>query len=504
MTSLSGIVIVLPLIFILYKYVVHPAFVSPLSKIPNAHFTVPILPLWMWWKRWKGTENRTIHSLHQRHGPVVRVGPNELSVNSIDGLRTIYIGGFEKTDWYRGLFLNYGTDNLVSMVDYKAHSVQKRMLTNVYSKSYLQSSPDLKTISTTIVIDRLLPVLDELARTKKVINVLPFGQAIGLDFTSAYLFGLANGSDFVRDAKNWELWLEKYEVFKYQPPKDRAWGEIEKWCFARCEKADRWEDSDAEKLSPDGNVNTIPIVYRQFCRNLEKSSQSPQEKRLIVASEMLDHLIAGHETSGITFTYFIWRISQCPDLQIRLREELLGLSPQLLFPIAPENGDKKGTDQIPSPKVIDSLPLLDATLRETLRLHAAAAGPQPRVTPFKPTPTSINGYGNIPGGVKVSSSAYTLHRNPEIYPNPTEWLPERWLEPEPGNIEDMRRSFWAFGSGGRMCLGSNFALQEMKLVLAGIYTNFTTTIINDEGIEQEDSYIASPVGRKLMIEFCRL
>jgi hypothetical protein len=133
------------------------------------------------------------------------------------------------------------------------------------------------------------------------------------------------------------------------------------------------------------------------------------------------------------------------------------LSPQLL--LAPENGDKKGTDQIPSPKVIDSLPLLDATLRETLRLHAAAPGPQPRVTPFTSTPISINGYGNIPGGVKVSSSAYTLHRNPEIYPNPIEWLPERWLEPEPGKIENMRRSFWAFGSGGRMCLGSNFALQ---------------------------------------------
>jgi hypothetical protein len=43
----------------------------------------------------------------------------------------------------------------------------------------------------------------------------------------------------------------------------------------------------------------------------------------------------------------------------------------------------------------------------------------------------------------------------------------------------------------------------MKVVLAAIYTNFTTTIINDDGIEQDDSYIATPVGRKLLIEFCR-
>ncbi|KAN0083684.1 Cytochrome P450 [Elaphomyces granulatus] len=503
MTSISGITIVL-LTFLLYRYVIHPAFVSPLSKIPNAHFTVPFLPLWMWWKRQKGTENNTIYSLHKRHGPVVRVGPNELSVNSIDGLRTIYIGGFEKTDWYRGIFLNYGTDNLVSMVDYKTHSVQKRMITNVYSKSYLQNSPDLKMISTTIVFDRLLPLLDKLARTRKEVNVLSFGQAIGMDFTSAYLFGLANGSDFIRDAKSWELWLEKYETFKNQHPKERAWGEIEKWCFDRCKKAQDSEDSGAEKLSPDGNVNTMPVVYRQLRRSLGKSSRSPQKNQLIVASEMLDHLIAGHETSGITLTYFMWRMSQRPDLQKRLREELLNLSPQLFCPIAPRNGEKQGNVRIPSSKAIDSLPLLDATLRETLRLHPAAPGPQPRVTPFSHTPTSINGYANIPGGVKVSSSAYTLHRNLEVYPNPTEWLPERWLEPEPGKIENMRRLFWAFGSGGRMCIGNNFALQKIKLVLAAIYTNFMTIIINDEGIEQEDSYIAPPVGRKLIVEFRRL
>ena len=458
MTSISGIAIIL-LTFLLYRYVIHPAFVSPLSKIPNAHFTVPFLPLWMWWKRRKGTENHTIYSLHQRHGPVVRVGPNELSVNSIDGLRTIYIGGFEKTDWYREIFLNYGTDNLVSMVDYKTHSVQKRMFGNVYSKSYLQNSPDFKMISATIVFDRLLPLLDELAQTKEVVNIFPFGQAVGMDFTSAYLFGLANGSDFVRDTKSWELWLEKYEVFKHQHPKERSWGEIEKWCFAHCEKAQGSEDSGAERLNPDGHVNTMPVVYRQLHQSLRNSSQSPQKKQLIIASEMLDHLIAGHETSGITLTYFIWQMSQRPDLQKRLREELLNLSPQLFCPITPRNGGKKGAIQIPSSKAIDSLPLLNATLHETLRLHAAAPGPQPRVTPFSPTPTSINGYGNIPGGVKVSSSAHTLHRNPEVFPNPTEWLPERWLETEPQKIENMRRLFWAFGSGGRMCIGNNFALQ---------------------------------------------
>ena len=49
-----------------------------------------------------------IHNAHLKHGPIVRLGPNELSVNCIDGgLRTIYAGGFEKPDWYPNLFYNY-------------------------------------------------------------------------------------------------------------------------------------------------------------------------------------------------------------------------------------------------------------------------------------------------------------------------------------------------------------------------------------------------------------
>lgn len=44
--------------------------------------------------------NRTVHAAHQKHGPIVRLGPNELSVNCVDGgIRTIYAGGFEKHDW---------------------------------------------------------------------------------------------------------------------------------------------------------------------------------------------------------------------------------------------------------------------------------------------------------------------------------------------------------------------------------------------------------------------
>ena len=102
-----AVVVVLALVF--HRFILYPAFLSPLSKIPNAHPTSPVSPAWILWTKWRGHRNRAIHEAHQRLGDVVRLGPSELSVNCVDGgLRAIYAGNFEKDDWYSNLFANYG------------------------------------------------------------------------------------------------------------------------------------------------------------------------------------------------------------------------------------------------------------------------------------------------------------------------------------------------------------------------------------------------------------
>src|SRR2546423_1178374 len=82
--------------WLIYYYLISPIFLCPLSRIPNAHFTCPIVPIWIWWKRRTGFETRSIFAAHQKHGHIVRLGPNEVSVASLDGLRQIYLAGFER------------------------------------------------------------------------------------------------------------------------------------------------------------------------------------------------------------------------------------------------------------------------------------------------------------------------------------------------------------------------------------------------------------------------
>lgn len=104
---------VLVLLVAAFKYVVHPSVISPISRIPNAHPSASISSLWILWIRYQYKENETLHVAHKRLGPVVRLSPNEISVNCVDdGLRTIYPGGFEKSHWYPNLFHCY--DGLAS------------------------------------------------------------------------------------------------------------------------------------------------------------------------------------------------------------------------------------------------------------------------------------------------------------------------------------------------------------------------------------------------------
>lgn len=102
----SSLAVALVLTLATWK-VAYEAFFSPLSSIPNAHWSAPLSRLWILFIRFSRQENRTLHAAHRRLGPILRVGPRELSINDFDSVRTVYQGGFDKTVWY-SVFDNYG------------------------------------------------------------------------------------------------------------------------------------------------------------------------------------------------------------------------------------------------------------------------------------------------------------------------------------------------------------------------------------------------------------
>jgi cytochrome P450 len=105
---------------------------------------------------------------------------------------------------------------------------------------------------------------------------------------------------------------------------------------------------------------------------------------------------------------------------------------------------------------IQSLPYLSGVVKEALRISMANPTRLPHVVPaggwaFKST--------LLPAGSIVGCSAYELHFNEHVFPNPFSFQPERWLEE---NVTpEVKDSFFAFGAGSRSCIAKNLAMAEL-------------------------------------------
>jgi len=158
-------------------------------------------------------------------------------------------------------------------------------------------------------------------------------------------------------------------------------------------------------------------------RHEDGSPMSDEEMR----DELLTLLVAGHETTATSLAWAVERLSRHPEKLDRLRSEVEG-----------------GHDAY-----------LTATIQETLRLRPVISLVLRKLT----EPVEIGGY-ELPAGVSVAPCVYLAHRNPEVYPEPQRFLPERFLENPPGTY-----TWIPFGGGVRRCLGASFAQFEMAVVL---------------------------------------
>ncbi|KAH4175721.1 hypothetical protein HBH43_066050 [Parastagonospora nodorum] len=527
---LAPVTLVVLLPFLLLGHVIYNFLRNPLRKIPAAHPLSHFTSIWIHSIRWRSVENATLKEAHDRLGPIVCLGPNEISVNCVKGgIREVYAGGFEKEssnggyNWY-SFFANYGgVDNMFSIGGNKPHSMRKRMISNIYSKSVVTASPVLLAQMSTIMYKRFLPYLEGVCRKDGcVFNIYALLSASTMDIVNAYIFGLKASSNLIDNAdqltwflglynsrRSYNFWPQEFPAFSSFVEKWLGYRFAPKWVEEVNEEIEKWTQEMCEGAGlvlaqGETEAEDTPVVYQQLATALTKEAKKTDLEKTdfapVLASEVLDHLAAGFDTSGITLNYLVHELSQRNDVQSRLQDELRTLSPRLSPSSAPS---------LPDPKAIDTLPFLHAVIWETLRLHSAIPGPQPRFTPPQGCRLGSEEQSYyVPGGVRISASAGLLHANEEVYERASEWRPERWLDMERLDEEkrkDMEtRWFWAFGSGGRMCVGSHLAVYQMKYIVAALYSNYSTSIVDDSGIEQTDSYTAPPQSDRLMIRLEKL
>ncbi|XP_048229518.1 xanthotoxin 5-hydroxylase CYP82C4 [Ricinus communis] len=131
-----------------------------------------------------------------------------------------------------------------------------------------------------------------------------------------------------------------------------------------------------------------------------------------------------------------------------------------------------------------NLTYLQAIVKETLRLYPAAPLSVPREAMVDCT---IAGY-HIPAGTRLFVNLWKMHRDPNIWINPLEFQPERFLNEH--THQDIRGQDFEcipFGSGRRMCPGVSFALQILHLTLARLLQGFELKRVSDNPIDMSES-----------------
>ncbi len=170
--------------------------------------------------------------------------------------------------------------------------------------------------------------------------------------------------------------------------------------------------------------------------------------------ELMTLLIAGHETTASALTWALYWVHQLPDVQAKLRAEL----------------DQSGYDP-QNPAALSAtarLPYLSAVCQETLRIYPVAMLSLPRIAK---SPLQLMGYEFSPG-TPIVACIYLTHHRQDLYPQPDQFRPERFLERQFSAYE-----YLPFGGGVRRCIGLALAQMEMKLVLATILSRYELALV---------------------------
>lgn len=195
----------------------------------------------------------------------------------------------------------------------------------------------------------------------------------------------------------------------------------------------------------------------------------------LIRDQMLTMLIAGHDTSTAALAWTLHLLSIHADWQNRLREEVtqaFGKTP-------------------PSPEKVSELPLLDAFLKETLRLYPPIHAGNRLVREN----VDIMGY-TLRAGQKVLLSYYLAQRHPEFWEERSSFRPQRWLE---GKRAADTFSYIPFSGGPRMCIGALFAQVELRMIVAYLLQRYTFSPVSQSIRARMGATLEPYPGVKLLV-----
>jgi cytochrome P450 len=181
-----------------------------------------------------------------------------------------------------------------------------------------------------------------------------------------------------------------------------------------------------------------------------------------VRNEALTLVLAGHETTANALTWTLYLLSQNPDVEARLHDEI----------------DRVLDGRLPTLDDLKYLPYTEMVLKEGMRVYP----PVWSIGRQTDEDTELDGYP-IPRKSLALIPMWAVQRNEEYYPDPERFDPERF---SPENEAKLHKyAYLPFGGGPRICIGNSFAMMEARLILASIMQRYHLSLVPGQQIEPE-------------------
>ncbi|EJD00159.1 high nitrogen upregulated cytochrome P450 monooxygenase 2 [Fomitiporia mediterranea MF3/22] len=441
----------------------------PLAKYPGP-FLAKITKLWGLSKMAKGKNHLMHKELHEKYGPYVRIGPNELSVVDVSAISSILGGdGMPKGPMWTARTGKGEEPALIGIRTMHEHARRRKAWNRAFNTSAVKGYEP-------IVQKRALQLVSELnKRTAKTgvpsVDLAQWLSYFATDFMGDMAFG--GGFELMRDGGDkqgiWTL-IEStmhiagiYQHIPWFMPLLRRIPSAHK--FPRMMREFSNELVRARKAN--GSL-TKDLFYHLIDEDhVEKVTPTDKE----ITSDGTLAIIAGSDTTSTTLSGLFYYLLSNPNEYKRLQAEI-----DSVFP--PGEGDPFDTTKLAE------MPILNAVINETMRL-------QPPVGSYLQRAPEVGSGGKWVGdrfiteGTSVVVPPYALFRNPAYFsPAPETFWPDRWLQPntvkhlksssrsESGEVHTNMAAFIPFSYGPANCAGRALALAEMRMVVALLMQRF--------------------------------
>ncbi|TVY92481.1 Cyrochrome P450 monooxygenase [Lachnellula willkommii] len=458
-TTLPGVIVALVVVWCI-QTAIYRLYFSPVAQFPGPKLAA--LTLWyeFYYDVWLGGQyvfkmhefheqyrkSEIVPSLTRAQGPIIRINPYELHVETPQFYEELYAGSSKRRDKYK--WHNKWAANDCSAwgsIDHDIHRMRRGVINPFFSKASVR---------------RLQPVIQE--RVDKLLSRIKDFKVSGKPLTISLAYvSLSSGTHTAMPLT----------PFRYHIPHIVA--NAIYWPFALLTSLPHWL---AVAIAPNISLYTdfvldcgkaIKAIKNGSCDPSATTSHPTLFHELlegdVPASEKnIDRLVqeaqvvvsAGTETTSWCLSVITFNLLSNPAILERLRKELGEAIP---------DPDKA----VPVEK-IEQLPYLTACIQEGLRLSYGLSTRLPRVSPGD---VMVFNDGKkdwyIPPGTPTSMTSSLIHHNESIFPNSHEYIPQRWID-----NPRLDKYLVSFSKGTRQCVGINLAYAELYTTLASIFRRY--------------------------------